>query len=121
MRYLVRSTSKAKTFLTITCIVIMAICFAILSQASVLSLFKNTTAAAAAAPPKNVNIRAKETTRPQGPTPPRCSPPIPHSVYVPAIELSEARTCEIVLNSRSAHEIEVTPTFYTVTGGQLEG
>ena len=123
MRYLFRSTSKAKTLLATTCIVVMAICFAILSQASVWSPFKNTAAAAAAAP-KNVNIWGKETTRAQGQTPPRCSscpPPIPRSIYVPAIELSEASTCEIVLNSRSAHEIEVTPTFYTVTGEQILG
>lgn len=60
----------------------------------------------------------------QGQKPPPCSscpPPILRRIYVPAIELQEARTCEIVLNSRSPHEIEVTPTFYTETGEQVVG
>jgi hypothetical protein len=60
----------------------------------------------------------------QGQTPQRCSacpPPILRHIYVPAIELPEARTCEIVLNSRSPQPIEVTPTFYTETGDQIVG
>lgn len=60
----------------------------------------------------------------QGQTPPRCStcpPPILRRIYVPAIEIQEARTCEIVLNSRSPQDIEVTPTFYTETGDQIVG
>ncbi len=34
---------------------------------------------------------------------------------------NEARTCEIVLNSRSAHPIDVTPTFYTTSGDAVVG
>src|SRR6185295_14970407 len=36
-----------------------------------------------------------------------CPPPMQRRIYVPAIELPEARTTEIVLNSRSPNEIEV--------------
>lgn len=50
-----------------------------------------------------------------------CPPPIPRRVYAPAIELQEAGECEIVLNSRSPHPIDVTPIFYTVDGEQLLG
>lgn len=50
-----------------------------------------------------------------------CPPPILRKIYVPAIELPEARTCEIVLNSRSPNPIEVTPIFYTETGEQVVG
>jgi hypothetical protein len=60
----------------------------------------------------------------QGKNPPHrssCPPPIPRQIYVPAIELPEARTTEIVLNSRSPQEIEVTPTFYTEAGDQIVG
>lgn len=60
----------------------------------------------------------------QRPAPQNCSscpPPIPRRVYAPAIELQEAGECEIVLNSRSPHPIDVTPTFYTVDGEQLIG
>ena len=47
---------------------------------------------------------------------PSCPPPSARRIYAPAIELNEAQTCEIVLNSRSAHPIDVTPTFYTASG-----
>lgn len=57
MRSLFLSTSKPKTLLAITCIVVMAICFLILSRASVSSAFKGTTAAAAQA--ENLESRGK--------------------------------------------------------------
>ncbi len=47
---------------------------------------------------------------------PSCPPPSGKRIYAPAIELREAERCEIVLNSRSANPIEVTPIFYTVNG-----
>jgi hypothetical protein len=63
--------------------------------------------------------------RPQPrPTPHHCSscpPPSPRKIYAPAIELPEAGTCEIVLNSRSPHPIDVTPTLYTIDGEQVNG
>lgn len=63
--------------------------------------------------------------RPQPqPTPHHCStcpPPTPRRIYAPAIELPEAGECEIVLNSRSPHPIDVTPILYTVDGQQLNG
>lgn len=50
-----------------------------------------------------------------------CPPPSPRTIYAPAIELPEAGECEIVLNSRSPHPIDVTPTLYTVDGEQVNG
>jgi hypothetical protein len=58
------------------------------------------------------------------PTPHHCSscpPPSPRRIYAPAIELPEAGACEIVLNSRSPHPIDVTPTLYTIDGEQVNG
>jgi hypothetical protein len=58
------------------------------------------------------------------PTPHHCSscpPPSPRRIYAPAIELPEAGECDIVLNSRSPHPIDVTPTFYTKDGEQVIG
>ena len=52
---------------------------------------------------------------------PSCPPPSPRRIYAPAIDLNEARACEIVLNSRSAHPIDVTPTFYTASGDAVVG
>ncbi|HBB94091.1 MAG TPA: hypothetical protein DC054_01755 [Blastocatellia bacterium] len=68
---------------------------------------------------------SKAGTRPQPrPTPYHCSscpPPSPRRIYAPAIELPEAGECKIVLNSRSPHPIDVTPTLYTVDGEQVTG
>jgi hypothetical protein len=50
-----------------------------------------------------------------------CPPPSPRRIYAPAIELPEAGECEIVLNSRSPHPIDITPTLYTVDGEQVTG
>src|SRR5437588_8215582 len=52
---------------------------------------------------------------------PSCPPPSARRIYAPAIELNEAQTCEIVLNSRSAQPIDVTPTFYTASGDAVVG
>lgn len=50
-----------------------------------------------------------------------CPPPSSKRIYAPAIELREAERCEIVLNSRSASPIAVTPTFYTINGDAVVG
>ena len=50
-----------------------------------------------------------------------CPPPSARRIYAPAIELSEAKRCEIVLNSRSPNPIEVTPIFYTLNGDAVVG
>ena len=52
---------------------------------------------------------------------PSCPPPSPRRIYAPAIDLNEAQTCEIVLNSRSANPIDITPTFYTASGQGIVG
>jgi hypothetical protein len=50
-----------------------------------------------------------------------CPPPSQRRIYAPIVELQEAENCEIVLNSRSPHPIEVTPTFYTAKGDAIVG
>src|SRR6266481_3849845 len=50
---------------------------------------------------------------------PSCPLPSPRRIYAPAIELRER--CEIVLNSRSANPIDVTPIFYTLNGNAVVG
>ena len=52
---------------------------------------------------------------------PSCPPPSSRRIYAPAIDLDEAQTCEINLNSRSANPIDVTPTFYTASGDAVVG
>ena len=42
-------------------------------------------------------------------------------IYAPLFDLPEAASSEIVLNCRSAHELEVTPTFYTLDGAAIVG
>lgn len=39
----------------------------------------------------------------------------------PLIDLPDAASSEIVLNCRSAHEMEITPTFYTIEGKAIAG
>lgn len=50
-----------------------------------------------------------------------CPAPSERRIYAPAIDLDEAGTCEIVLNSRSPHPIDVTPIFYTTNGHEVVG
>jgi hypothetical protein len=50
-----------------------------------------------------------------------CPPPSPRRIYAPAIDLNEAQSCEIVLNSRSANPIDITPSFYTASGDLIVG
>src|SRR5690349_12524957 len=50
-----------------------------------------------------------------------CPPPLPRRIYAAAIELAEAGACDIVLNSRSPHSIDVTPILYTVDGEEVTG
>jgi hypothetical protein len=63
-------------------------------------------------------VQSKNQTPPQCPS---CPPPSPRRIYAPAIELNEAERCEIVLNSRSANPIDITPTFYTADGDAIVG
>lgn len=68
--------------------------------------------APSAAPQKNVQRRDRCAS---------CPPPSERRIYAPAIELREAERCEIVLNSRSANPVEITPTFYTANGHAVVG
>jgi len=69
-------------------------------------------------PRESLRVQSKE-------KPPRqcssCPPPSSRRIYAPAIDLNEAQSCEIVLNSRSANPIDITPTFYTADGDGIIG
>lgn len=52
---------------------------------------------------------------------PTCAPPSPQVIYAPLFDIPEAASSEIVLNCRSAHELEITPTFYTLEGTAIVG
>jgi hypothetical protein len=51
----------------------------------------------------------------------KCAPPSEQVIYTPLIDLEGASSTEINLNCRSAHPIDVVPTFYTVDGTAIEG
>jgi hypothetical protein len=51
----------------------------------------------------------------------KCSEPGQQVIYAPIFSLPEAASGEIVLNCRSPHEMEVTPTFYTLDGTAIVG
>ena len=50
-----------------------------------------------------------------------CAPPSPQVIYAPLFDVPDAASSEIVLNCRSAHEMEVTPTFFTIEGKPIVG
>ena len=52
---------------------------------------------------------------------PTCKPPTQQIVYTPLIETQESSAAEINLNCRSAHPIDVVPTFYTSDGTPFVG
>lgn len=52
---------------------------------------------------------------------PNCSPPGNQVIYIPLIDLPEARGSELVFNSRSPKEMDVTPTFYKLDGTTVAG
>jgi hypothetical protein len=115
MRYPFRSTSKAKTLLAITCIVIMAICFVVLSRTTVSTPFKGTTAAAASADDQE----NRGPGRMRGCA--RCATPGNFEIYAPLLALPEARSTELVFNSRSPQTMAVTPIFYKLDGRRIVG
>lgn len=58
------------------------------------------------------------------PTPQSCSSCAeqgPQTIYAPLIQLSDFSGTEINLNCRSAHSVEVTPTFFTQNGESFAG
>jgi hypothetical protein len=50
-----------------------------------------------------------------------CSQMTERTIYAPTIGLPEAAGADIVLNCRSIHEMEATPTFYTADGEAIVG
>src|SRR5215831_4830219 len=52
---------------------------------------------------------------------PSCSPPKQRTIYAPLIDLPESSGSEIVLNSRSDHDLPITPIFYTQEGAAFTG
>jgi hypothetical protein len=51
----------------------------------------------------------------------RCAPTGDHELYIPLLDLPEARGGELVFNSRSPKAMEVTPTFYKRDGTPVVG
>lgn len=51
----------------------------------------------------------------------RCAPPGDQSIYVPLVDLPEAKGGELVLNSRSVKDVTVTPVFYKRSGDVVVG
>ncbi len=52
---------------------------------------------------------------------PTCKLPSAQTIYTPLIDLPEATYAEINLNCRSAHPIDVVPTFYRASGAPIVG
>ena len=52
---------------------------------------------------------------------PACAEPTQQVIYAPLIGYPEASRSEIVLNCRSPHVMDVTPTFYTAEGTPVVG
>jgi hypothetical protein len=52
---------------------------------------------------------------------PRCQPPTPQVIYAPLFDLPELGASEIVLNCRSPQVLDMTPTFYTMSGVPFVG
>jgi hypothetical protein len=99
-------------------------CFALATPSSVASLIGGLRSFATglvnigAVPPMAATQQGQPTRPPSCQT---CPPPSLRRIYAPAIELREAQRCEIVLNSRSPHPIDVTSTFYTASGDAVVG
>jgi hypothetical protein len=66
-------------------------------------------------PPLNSKVKG------QNQSCPTCSQPTQRTIYAPTISLPEAGGSDIVLNCRSTHVMEATPTFYTVDGDAITG
>ena len=99
-------------------------CFALATPSSVSSLIAGLRSLATG-PDNGSAVRPMAATqrgqRPRSTSCNTCPPPSPRRIYAPAIDLDEAQKCEIVLNSRSAHPIDITPTFYTANGNAVVG
>lgn len=67
--------------------------------------------------PSNKEIKSENTT----PTCTTCSPDSQQTIYAPTIGVPELTGGDIVLNCRSPHAIEATPTFYTAEGEAIIG
>jgi hypothetical protein len=52
---------------------------------------------------------------------PTCAPPTAQVIYAPLIDVPDAFSSEIVLNCRSSHDLQMTPTFYTLEGSAIVG
>lgn len=108
----------ARPYAALTVIAFLAFCLASLSRsgASVLTAESGTSAALvsgdASRGVKKYGRRGDHQ---------RCAPPGDHEIYIPLTDLPEARGGELVFNSRSPREMEVTPTFYTLDGEAVVG
>src|SRR5687768_10261125 len=52
---------------------------------------------------------------------PSCSQRTDQFIYAPLLDLPEAQGSELVFNSRSTQEVDITPTFYKLDGTAIVG
>ena len=112
------SSHPARRILTFTVIACLLGCFVFLSYpgASNLAIERNNLAADdEKTKPQKTKKYGRKGDRP------RCAPPDAHEIYIPLIDLPEAQGGELVFNSRSPKEMEVTPTFYKRDGTPVVG
>ncbi len=69
----------------------------------------------------SANRKAVQKSQQSDPSCPNCSPAKQRMIYAPLIDLPESSGSEIVLNCRSAHELAITPIFYTLEGAAYTG
>ena len=114
MRYLFLSTSQSQLFRKLvvpTCVIVLSGCFVLLSQRKVMSSLDPVQTSSTS----NPNKRGKEKNCQ------RCATPGDYEIYAPLLMLPEAKSSELVFNSRSPQETVVTPIFYKRDGIRLVG
>lgn len=122
MRDSLSSSNSSKPFGQNASVLVIAVLL------SVSALISYTSASKVAAGPERLVAHAQQqkeppTTRHFGRDPDhcRCAPTGDHELYIPLIDLPEAKGGELVFNSRSPKSMEVTPIFYKLDGTAVVG
>jgi hypothetical protein len=98
-----------------TCVGILIGCFVLLSQSTALTSFNATTSTT-----KPVATQDRKQ-KGRGQNCARCATPGNYEIYAPLLMLPEAKSSELVFNSRSPKETVVTPIFYKRDGTRFVG
>src|SRR5260370_10314604 len=106
--------SNQRRSVSITLVFLFA-CFALMFYSSASSVTRT----------PNISTKAVSLAPAQGQqvptTCPTCAPPRTQVIYAPLIDVADAASSEIVLNCRSADDMDLTPTFYTIEGLAIGG